>query len=327
MLGEVSAEGSASWTEAEARQRVLSDPGPHHLIPILRQLPLLLVLEDFHYLSLDVQKTIFQQWKAFVDEEVSVLVVGTTHHAADLAHANKDLVGRVFQIDLTTWDDKDLSKIAAEGFEYLKIDPGQKSCETIASESVGLPIITQAVCLELLVSAGITEAKSVRTNTGWKKQNVFQALHSVAVERFKAFESIYDRLTRGPRKRARKYETYELVLSTFTLDPLVFSLKREEIFERVSKLPIPTEQIPPAGSLTSTFTALGNFQERLGIELLEWSPRDQRLYILEPAFLFFLRWRKQRAAAPSLQVLLEELISTINLGPDKAWKLMLKRGR
>lgn len=322
MLGEATLDGSVAATESEVRQRILSDPGPHHLVPILKNLAYLLVIEDFHYLAPDVQQTVFQQWKAFVDEEVSVLVVGTTHHAADLAHANKDLVGRVFQIDLTTWNDEDLAKIAAEGFEYLKIDAGRSTCSTIAAESVGLPIIVQAVCLELLLSTGVREARDQTTSIGWQRKDVYSALHRVAIERFKGFESIYDRLTRGPRKRARKYDTYELILSTFTLDPLVFSLKREEIFERLGKLPIGHDQIPPGGSLSSTFNALQSFQARLGIELLEWSARDQKLYILEPAFLFFLRWRKERAQAPSLQELLVELISAE--GRSFVWKDMIR---
>jgi len=313
MLGEVSAEGVASWTEAEARQRVLSDPGPEHLVPLLKQLPLLLVLEDFHYLDPKEQTTVFQQWKTFVDEEVSVLVVGTTHHAADLAHANKDLVGRVFQIDLTTWSDNDLSKIASEGFKYLNLDVAAETSKAIAAESVGLPIITQAVCLSLLLEAGITEARPQITRVDWKRRDAYDALHRVALERFQAFESNYDRLIRGPRKRARKFDTYELILSTFTLDPLVFSLKREEIIERLKKLPLHGDQVPPDGSLNSTFGALGSFQQRLGIEILEWSARDQRLYILEPAFLFYLRWRKPRAQAPSTTDLLGELIVKLGL--------------
>lgn len=64
---------------------------PDHLIPILKTLPTALVVEDFHYLETRVQRNVFQQWKVFCDSQVSVIVVGTTHRAVDLAHANKDL--------------------------------------------------------------------------------------------------------------------------------------------------------------------------------------------------------------------------------------------
>jgi hypothetical protein len=42
--------------------------------------------------------------------------------------------------------------------------------------------------------------------------------------------------------------------------------------------------------LNSTLRALEKFQEVQGIELLEWHEEDRTLYVLEPSFLFFLRW-------------------------------------
>jgi hypothetical protein len=84
LLGEVSVGVERSMSELQIRERILAEPSPHHLIPVLRNLPVVLVVEDFHYLEDDVKRKVFQQWKVFVDSEVSVIVVGTTHHAVDL---------------------------------------------------------------------------------------------------------------------------------------------------------------------------------------------------------------------------------------------------
>jgi len=53
---------------------------------------------------------------------------------------------------------------------------------------------------------------------------------------------------------------------------------------------------PPAGSITSTLSALKSFQSRNKMELLEWIPKEKMLYMIEPAFLFYVRWREERAA-------------------------------
>jgi hypothetical protein len=318
LLGEVSLGVNSSMDETEIRERILSKPSPDHLIPVLQRLPIVLIVEDFHYLQPDVKKNIFQQWKVFVDNEVSVIVVGTTHHAVDLAYANRDLVGRISQIDLSTWNEDDLKKIVIQGTEYLKVQVPNNVVDAIAKESAGLPIVTQDVCYQLFIDKGITELKQGEIEVLFSVKDAYKALHNVAVTNYAQFETIYERLITGPRKRARKYNTYELVLSTFTQDPLIFSLKRHEIDERLKEIPLPSEQLPPPASVSSMLGALEKFQKRSDIELLEWSKKEQRLYILEPSFLFYLRWRAERETPPTM---LDVLAGFLKSGGFAKWRL------
>ena len=127
-----------------------------------------------------------------------------------------------------------------------------------------------------------------------QKQDAYLALHKVASTSYAQFEDWYGRLVRGARKRARRFNTYELVLSTFIQDPLQFSLLRHELDERLINIPLKEDRRPPAGSVTSTLNAIAGVQMRNGFEILEWSQRDKALYVLEPTFLFYLRWREER---------------------------------
>ena len=307
LIGEVSLGIKHVTSEAEIREKVIAKPSPDHLIPLLKYSNAILVVEDFHYLEERVQKQIFQQWKSFTDGQVSVLVVGTTHHGVDLAYANPDLVGRIQQIDLKRWSNSDLSLIANKGFKELGIAPSESAIKIISQESSGLPIITQQACGQLFFDQGV-EKFTKGSDITFTKQQAFDALHHVATTRYKQFGSWYSRLSVGPRKRARKYNTYEYVLSIFTLDPLQFELKRHEIDERLVKLPLEDDQRPPPASINSTLAALKKFQKTIGFELFEWSKRDQVIYVLEPAFLFFLRWRKQRTHIPSVLDAIQELL-------------------
>lgn len=307
LIGEVSLGVKSTTSETEIRQKIVSKPSPSHLIPLLKFSNAILVVEDFHYLKGNVQKEIFQQWKSFTDEEVSVLVVGTTHHGVDLAYANPDLVGRIQQIDLGRWSTKDLCGIAEKGFSKLDLTPKHTVINLIAKESSGLPILTQQACGQLFLDKNIHEF-IVGSTVNFSKESAFTALNNVAVSNYKQFESWYSRLTIGPRKKARKYNTYEIVLLVFTLDPLKFELKRHEIDARIQELQLPTEQVPPFASINSTLSALAKFQKNNGFELLEWSKRDQTIYVLEPAFLFFIRWREPRTSVPSLWDIFSDLL-------------------
>lgn len=88
-------------SENEIRNKILASPSPLQLIPILKNSSFILVIEDFHYLKDEVKSVVFKQWKNFIDDEISIVVLGTTHHAVDIAYANKDLLGRINQIDMS----------------------------------------------------------------------------------------------------------------------------------------------------------------------------------------------------------------------------------
>lgn len=310
LMGKAGTAISSKSTEAEIKEKILSEVSPDHLVPILKRLPLLLVVEDFHYLSQETQLEVFQQWKSFIDNEISVVVVETTHHSADIAFSNKDLVGRIAHIELGTWRSEDLKQIPRQGLKPFNLNMPDRSLELLAQESAGLPIIMQQVCLEMLILNNITELPT-GSQPDFTASTVYNALHQVAIQRYGSFSHVWDRLCRGPRENARKYDTYELVLSTFCLDPMTFQLGREEIEPRLKKLPISENRIPPSGSITSMLRALGSLQERINVQLLEWSENNRRLYITEPSFLFYLRWREKKQRRSNIKDLVQLIINSI----------------
>lgn len=290
--GKATLSAAKTLSEEECRARILADPGPELLIPVLKNTNYVLVIEDFHYLDDDEKVLLFQQWKRFVDNEVSVLVLGTTHRAVDIANSNKDLVGRISQVDVGHWSNEDLGQIVVKGFKHLKIPLQPSVTAILAPEAVGLPIIVQQVCHNLFSSREIEYADQIkRGKFSLDESDVRKCLHNVARNKYTQFESYYNTIISGPREKARKYRTYELVLACFTLDPIKFSLKRRDIDDRLSRLEVLPEEKPPAASLNSTLGALKKFQENRNIELLEWRPNEDKLYIIEPSFLFYVRWR------------------------------------
>lgn len=289
-------------------ESVFGAPSPEHLIPLLKNRRAILVFEDYHYLRPEVQKPLFQQWKFLVDEEISVLVVGTTHHAADLAQANTDLIGRVSHIELPRWQRSDLLEIARKGLEYLGVGIDDGFVEQVAQESVGLPLITQAVLQDLLGAHGITSVQPMRKELEVDQAEVFATLYTVATTRFNAFQLLYERLARGPREDRRKFNTYEMILSTFGLDPITFSLSRGELIDRLHALPVDPAMVPTGSAVATSLRSMGSLQESLAVRLLEWNESHQRLYIIEPTFLFFLRWWKPRDALPAADLTVREML-------------------
>jgi hypothetical protein len=324
VTSKVSSKFAKKRSEEECRERILAEPSADQLMPVLKQLPYFLVVEDFHYLNPDTQKSVFQQWKVFVDNEVSVAVLGTTHRAADLAFANKDLVGRTYHLLLDTWRHEDLLRIATQGFAVLNVSLPHEVLEQIADESVGLPLLTQAICLDLAVSRGISQQSDASFQMLIKKTDVYPLLYEVAQRRFGQFDVVYKRIANGLRTRKkRKYNSYECLLLAFTVDRVVYQLDFPQLADRLTKLPNKPELHPPSGSLRSALTKLSQLQNKMGVSVLEWYPRDEKLYIVEPSFLFYLRWRTQRESLPSTADLARELVFFVHHDwkpEDLAWK-------
>ena len=281
-------------------ERVLANPSSEHLIPVLQKLPYVLVIEDFHYLNKKTQIEIFQQWKSFIDNQVSVVVVGTTHHAVDIARSNQDLLGRICRIDLGTWSLADLKSIVHKGLNYIGISDIAKIALPIAIESAGLPIITQQTCLQLFVDKEIFEIKKNTDAVNFTTEDVYKALNKIANQKYSQLEEYYLTLAAGPRLKYREFNTYEILLSCFIPDPLKFSLSRRELYDRIAGLPIPVDQVPPSDSIEETLKELQKFQSEMDIELLEWREKEATLHILEPSFLFYIRCRVQRDQSVSM---------------------------
>lgn len=311
LTGRLSVEAASSKSDHEVRELILSDPSPHLLIPILKNSNYIFVLEDFHYLPDSEKRNLFEYWKQFVDEEVSTIILGTSHHSIDIAKSNSDLVGRISYINIESWNESDLMQIIEKGMKYLSSDMELKNRKTICSEAVGLPIIVQQICLQLFRNISIYSVLDAR-----KKKHKFNeseikiSLYNVSQNKYSHFQSNYDMLKRGPREKARKYRTYELIIACYTIDPVEFSLTRKEIDLRMGLLDLADNERPPPASINSTLGALRKFQEKRGFVLLEWMGSEDRLYITEPSFLFFIRCNARRHGASERQLdLFESLLS------------------
>lgn len=278
---------NASGEYLVKKEIINSQVNAKHLIPILKQMPVQLVVEDFHYLEDEAKVEVFQQWKSFIDEGVSVLVVSTTHHSVDIARANPDLSGRTRLIDIGKWEVEDLAKIPEKGFRLLDIKCSKHSAQSIARESVGLPIITQQICQEVSANRDMSPG-SVKRRSGILAQDIDAAQQYVADNMYANHKADYDQLVAGPRQKKRKYPSYEKILASFALEPLKFSLSFSELCERVSSLCDEQSQIP-IGSITSALKALTKFQEKRKMSILDWHENEKNLYIAEPSFLFYLR--------------------------------------
>jgi hypothetical protein len=80
------------------------------------------IIDDFHYVSRQLQKRLCQQMKGAAARAVRLVVLTVPHRGDDPVRNNPDLAGRFYSVDINFWVPGTLKKIATSfdsGFESL----------------------------------------------------------------------------------------------------------------------------------------------------------------------------------------------------------------
>lgn len=113
-------------------------------------------LEDFHYLSDEVQKKVIFSLKGHYDDTtVSFIISGVWLEKNKLININPDLIGRVELINVDIWESKDLENLISQGTKKLNIEFHEDIVDSILDLSFGSVFIVQKLCYEICKSENV----------------------------------------------------------------------------------------------------------------------------------------------------------------------------
>jgi hypothetical protein len=91
----------------------------------LQENKIILVIDDFHYLSSLARTEFIRNVKGPVFNGLGIILLSVTHRQFDALKAESELIGRFTSVTVPEWELKDLRKIAEKGFSALNINaPG-----------------------------------------------------------------------------------------------------------------------------------------------------------------------------------------------------------
>ncbi len=253
---------------------------------------LVLLVDDFHYASYDMQVFMAQQFKDAIRKGLRIVIASLPHRVDDTIRTNPDLQGRISIIDIEAWSKDELKLIPKKGFCELDMAVTEDNIDLLAKESITSPQLMQLICLNICILAknkGVTEIDESLARRAFR----FSTLNL-------DYDKVVQVIQRGKSSRGQKraiFQTYAfgsldlygLILEALALDPPFASISFNELYSRVVRL-ISGSDKPSMNSLKSY---LNNLQDILNAsdhsyDVLEW--KDNRVYILESLFLFYLRW-------------------------------------
>jgi hypothetical protein len=252
------------------------------------QMPVV-IIDDFHYIPQDEQVRIIRALKDLVFDGLPVILIAVPHRAYDAVRVEKEMTGRVENIPLGQWDEKDLSMIGRLGFSALSLPVSTESVNRFAAESFGSPHLMQTHCLAW---ARELQKNGPMNEPDWEP--FFRARAAAASK------NAFDLLKQGPRQRndrnirllkdGLKTDIYGAVLAAISSTGPRTSLQYEEI--RTALRNILASDLPQRHEITNILEQMTRISREkiVGEPVLEYDSEYSTLYIADPFFAYYLRW-------------------------------------
>lgn len=267
------------------------------VIEYFREQNLVLILDDFHYAPVELQYEMSYQLKDAIRKELKAIVISLPHRADDAIRKNPDLSGRLNLINIEPWQIPSLKEIAIKGFKMLGVTIDNDLASNLAKESLTSPQLMQSICLNLAMILNLDQTDEIQEITD---RSLLEQAYKVTTLNL-PYSDVAKRLKAGPPTRGQirktfglvngdKCDIYDLLLRAIAVDPPSISISLDDLKRRVDFLLGDTASKPDRNKIKKSIEQVQVIIENSDpmTKVFEW--KDNEIYILDPLFLFDLRW-------------------------------------
>jgi hypothetical protein len=226
-----------------------------------------------------------------------VVIIAIPHRRYDALKVEKEMTGRIAQIEIPIWSTVELTFIPTTGFELLNYKLDSQVLERLAAEAIGSPHLMQDFCRALCRSKNLPTAS---TSTGLETSATeLEAVFREVAETIG--RPIFEKLARGPRQRTDRIprelkdgssvDIYELVLHALAyLKPGLVSLEYEDL--RAAIRGVSATQIPQLQEVARVLKHMATIasSDQSSTPVIDFEEDEKKLHITDPFFAFYLRW-------------------------------------
>lgn len=303
LKSDVEAEGGASHSREQTITRssievdlgVAQDVG--ELILKTKSSSKLFVIENFHYLSEDVQKRLAFDLRTFEEMQIRFAILGVWKEKNRLSQFNGDLLGRVLEVPVDPWSDKDFYRVISEGSKHLNISIDTTIQNQIVSTSFGSVGVVQELTKLAVSRHGIQDTQRSLVNLTQES-----ALRSAEQDCLREYQSRHQRSLESiassfrQRRPSDEYNAFYLnyyivqAILSAPLSQLLDGIERKWIEDEVKK-----NHSKKARSIDNNITRalkkISRLQQEKSISppIFDYDTVDKRLRIIDSTFFFFFK--------------------------------------
>ena len=256
-----------------------------------------LIVDDFHYINKDVQKAIVRALKSPIMHGLPVIFIAIPNRKYDSVEVEREMTGRIENVEMPIWSRQELANIAQTGFRSLNIAVKQELIDRLTSAAYGSPFLMQEFCKELCLQSEIAE-KTPSVQYISEKIDESEIFKGIAEH---SGRSMFDKLKRGPRARTdRKPRRLRNGTTTDIYGVVMEALKNTQ--PGVETIPYDTlranirsildDDLPQKHEISRVLDKIAeiSYTDASSTPVIDWQRDDDILTITDPFFAFYLKW-------------------------------------
>jgi hypothetical protein len=291
----MTAAGSRLSSNSTTRQRNIDTMAA--AISTLTARKIILVIDDFHYLSDENRKSIVRNIKGAVFNGLKIILLSVTHRVFDAIKAEAELTGRFTAISLPHWSEEDLTKIPYQGFAELGVNCPEKIVKDLSEEAQESPFLMQKFCWEICFDLGIERSPlfgKIKVPEEYNLASMFQRLS------LDAGLPIYQKLAAGPQSRkvrakrplaaGGEADIYQAILLGLAATGPSLVVSYDQL--RAALARVLSDQVPQKHEITSALKHLARIAKLSGVgSAIDWDDDKREVNLVDPYLRFYLRWQ------------------------------------
>lgn len=257
------------------------------------------VLENFHYLTDDVQRQLAFDLRTFEEMGLRFVILGVWRERNRLVQYNGDLQDRIAEVPVEPWEDSDFQRIVNEGSRILRVTFSTDVTTRIFREAHGSVAVVQELLKKLCERAKITESRDEDqpviqlADTTMLQDAIEDKVAEYAARHIRSLESI----AAGSRARRTTEETAALFLPYHLVRVMVhrsYNELKDGIERKTLQTLIQEQHGTPDNVRTSDVTGmlsrLAALQASQNIvpPLFDFDPGTRRVKVVDSTLYFFI---------------------------------------
>jgi hypothetical protein len=288
---EIEGEIEEEKSNAVTKQPLELDPEDvNDIIKALDKFKKFIILEDFHYLSIETQKDFSVALKAFHEKsKLCFIVVGVWLEEGRLTIYNGDLTGRIVAINADKWVKEELQKVIISGENLLNIEFDDRFKNELIDECFESVYLVQEVCYKCCKSNKIHETQKDKKKIG--SENIAKGLIKEVVEEQKGrYSSFIVQFSSGFQDTAlQMYKWLLLPILISDVEHLEEGLRLSEI-RKILQANHPMKDALNVGNITQALQSCASLQVSKDIKpiILDYDQTNLKLNVVDRGFLIWL---------------------------------------
>ncbi len=300
--GEAEAKGEAKGgtTEGSTRQTVefnlavAQDVG--ELLLKVGGAELFYVLENFHYLSDEMQRQFAFDLRTFEEMGLRFVILGVWKERNRLVQYNGDLQDRLAEVPVEPWEIQDFERVVATGSPFLNVTFEQSLTDTIFQQAHGSIAVVQELLKKLCEKSGALEYSPVPVNINDRVlllEAISEKVSEYSAKHVRSLESI----AAGSRTRRATENVAALYLPYYFVKVMVFrtyaelkdGVERKTLLELIQAQHSVPDNVRIA-DVSGMLRRLASLQVKAKIvpPLFDYDPGTRRVKVVDSTLYFFV---------------------------------------